>query len=182
MPERQLNTKLQRDLKNEASLVYDVIEVSRRHQNLEKALRYFLVDKVVCKDFDTAAKLQLKHKLRDIVCEDGTEFKQGMISGGQHSNIFNLQLGQYKLDKEVTKLVEEITQLDNRLQKLKESESSELGMSRAMKEVSRAETECEIAKNKIAEKDREIKAFQDSQTDSLKTIKSLEAQIEDFSK
>lgn len=180
VPERQLNSRLQKELKNEGNLVYDVIEVSRRHQTLEKALRYFLVDKVVCKDFDSAVKLQKKHNLRDIVCEDGTEFKQGMISGGQHQNVFNLELGQFKLNKEVTKLVEEIAQLDNKLQKLKEGENSEVAMSRALKEVSRAETELEIAKNKVIDKEREIKSFKDTQTDTLKTLKTLESQITDL--
>ena len=35
-------------------------------------------------------------------------------------------------------------------------------MSRALKEVSRAETELEIAKNKVIDKEREIKSFKDS--------------------
>jgi hypothetical protein len=51
-----------------------------------------LADKVVCKDFDTAVKLQ-RLGLKDIVTYDGTEFKQGLISGGQHKNIFNVNLG-----------------------------------------------------------------------------------------
>lgn len=68
-------------MKNEGSLVYDVLEVSRRHQHLDKAIRYFLGDKVVCKDFDTGVKLQ-RMGVKDIVTEEGTEFKQGMISGG----------------------------------------------------------------------------------------------------
>ena len=91
-----------------------------------------------------------------------------------------MELGQFKLNKEVTKLIEDISQLDNKLQKLKEGENSELGLSRALKEVSRAETELEIAKNKVIDKDREIKSFQDSQTDTLKILKTLESQIADL--
>jgi len=46
-------------------------------------VRYFSADKVIVKDFAAAVKLQ-KLGLKEIVTEDGTEFKQGMISGGQH--------------------------------------------------------------------------------------------------
>jgi len=42
--------------------------------NLERAIRYFLFDKVVCDDFDTAVKVQALG-VRDIVTLDGTEFK-----------------------------------------------------------------------------------------------------------
>ncbi len=87
-----MNNKLARDLQQDGCLVYEVVEISRKHQLLDQALRYFLGDKVVCKDFDTAVKLQ-KRGVRDIVTHDGTEFKQGMISGGQHTNIFKLNLG-----------------------------------------------------------------------------------------
>ena len=55
-------------------------------------MRYFSGDKVVAKTFDIAARLQAK-KIKEIVTEDGTEFKQGMISGGHHTNIFDLSLG-----------------------------------------------------------------------------------------
>jgi chromosome segregation ATPase len=45
-------------LKGEGHLVYDVIEVSRNMALLDRAVRYFLGDKIVCKDFETATKLQ----------------------------------------------------------------------------------------------------------------------------
>ena len=67
VPERQLNAKLQKELKNEGHLVYDVVEISRRHAHLDRAIRYFLADKVVCKDFDTAVKLQRLAGVKDIV-------------------------------------------------------------------------------------------------------------------
>lgn len=101
-----------------------MLEVSRRHQHIDKAVRYFLADKVVCKDFDTAVKLQ-RMGFRDIVTEDGKEFKPGMISGGQHTNIFNLNLGNFKMDREIKKLVDEIQTLESELTKLKELEKGE---------------------------------------------------------
>lgn len=57
VPERQINHKVTKDAKGEAHLVYDVVEISRSHPHLERAIRYFLGDKVVCPDFDTAVKL-----------------------------------------------------------------------------------------------------------------------------
>lgn len=59
---------------------------------MERAVRYFLGDKVVCKDFKQAAELQ-KKGVQEIVTEDGTMFNRGLISGGQQSNIFKVQLG-----------------------------------------------------------------------------------------
>lgn len=111
VPDRSINSKIAKDIKNEGSLVYDVVEVSRRHPLIERAVRYFLGNKVVCKDFDTAIKVQ-RMGIKDIVTEDGKEFKPGMISGGQHSNIFNLNLGM-RMDKEIKKLVDDISYLEN---------------------------------------------------------------------
>jgi len=85
-----------------------VIEVSRQDNALERAVRYFAGDKVVAKDFATAANLQQKKGIKDVISEDGTEFKQGMISGGQHSNIFNISLGTTSLDRQIVKLVDSI--------------------------------------------------------------------------
>ena len=68
---------------------------------------------MVAKDFDVAVKLQNSKGIRDLVTEDGTEFKQGMISGGQHSNIFgNLNLGTTQVDRNIIKLVEHIQKLE----------------------------------------------------------------------
>ncbi len=92
MPDRNIDHRISKELKGDGHLIYDVVEYSRVHPHLEKAIRYFLADKVVCKDFDTAVKLQ-RLGLKDIVTYDGTEFKQGLISGGQHKNIFNVNLG-----------------------------------------------------------------------------------------
>ena len=92
VPDRKINHGITKEFKGEGHLVYDVIEASRSHAHFERAIRYFLAEKVVCKDFDTAVKLQ-RLGLRDIVTFDGTEFKQGLISGGTHKNIFNVNLG-----------------------------------------------------------------------------------------
>lgn len=54
---RVSTAQISKDTKGEANLVYDVIEVSRVNPAIERAVRYFLNDKVVCKDFDTAVKL-----------------------------------------------------------------------------------------------------------------------------
>lgn len=94
VPDRQFARGLQAKLEgSDASLVYDVIEISRQDPMLEKAVRYFSVDKVVAKSFELAANLQKTKGIKDIVTEDGTEFKHGMISGGHHANIFNVNLG-----------------------------------------------------------------------------------------
>lgn len=81
VPDKTITASLHKKIHNIGNVVYDVIEISRRHTNLDKAIRYFLGDKVVCKDFDSAVKLQ-SMGLKDIVTEDGTQFRSGMISGG----------------------------------------------------------------------------------------------------
>jgi chromosome segregation ATPase len=124
VPEKQHNQGIKRLIGNQGELIYEVIEVSRKHANLDKAVRYFLGDKVVCKDFDLAVKLQ-GLGVKDIVTEDGTEFKQGMISGGVHQNIFNLNFGVFKLDSEWRKLFEVIKKLDEELQVLRQQEKED---------------------------------------------------------
>lgn len=72
--------------------MYEVIEIPRSELALDKAIRYFVGDKVFVKDFQSAAELQ-KRGVTDIVTEEGTLFNRGMISGGSHQNIFKLTLG-----------------------------------------------------------------------------------------
>jgi chromosome segregation ATPase len=97
------NMPSQRDKKNKisaqalqkynAQFLCDVIDVARK-ANIQKAVDYFVRDKIVCASFENAVSLQRETKCTNIVTLDGTEFKQGMVSGGQHtSNIFNLSLG-----------------------------------------------------------------------------------------
>ena len=50
--------------------------------------------------------------------EDGTEFKQGMISGGNHSNVFDLNLGTAQLDSNISKVVDKIQKLEREHSKL----------------------------------------------------------------
>lgn len=75
------------------------------------------------KDFKAAANLQ-KLGVKDIVTEDGTEFKQGMISGGQHTNIFNLMFGTNQLDRQITQLVGEVAALEQKYEGLKKAAGS----------------------------------------------------------
>lgn len=70
-----------------------MIDISKKDPLIERAVRYFTADKVVTKTFEMAARLQSEKSVKDLVTEDGTEFKQGMISGGHHANVFNLSLG-----------------------------------------------------------------------------------------
>ena len=88
--------------------VLDVIDVSKRNGGLvQRAINYFVGDKIVCGNFDQVIRLQREANCKNIVTLDGVEFKQGMISGGTSSqNIFNLNLGQFELDKDIKKLSE----------------------------------------------------------------------------
>lgn len=70
-------------------------------------MRYFCGDKVVTKTFDSAAQLQAIG-VKEIVTYDGTEFKQGMISGGNHGSVFNVNLGTSQLDSSISELVDKI--------------------------------------------------------------------------
>lgn len=162
VPDRQVKNHLTKELKGEGHLVYDIIEVSRNFSHLDRAMRYFLADKVVCKDFDTAVKLQRITK--DIITHDGTEFKQGMISGGTHKNIFGVNLGQLTLDRDIRKLTEEIGVLQRALADL--TEASDKDINRVVQEVSKTETEIEIIKQKITDNERALKSFKDNSADS----------------
>jgi len=76
VPDRNFSRGLQAKLDGaEASLIYDVIDISKKDPLLERAIRYFCADKVVTKTFDMAAKLQAQKGIKEIVTEDGTEFK-----------------------------------------------------------------------------------------------------------
>ena len=86
---------------------------------LEKSVRWFAADKVVAKTFAVAANLQGQKGVKDIVTEDGTEFKSGMISGGNHANIFNLSLGTAQLDNNISRVVDRVQKLENEHFKLR---------------------------------------------------------------
>lgn len=92
LPEQVPNPMLPK-LPKDTILVYQVIEVPRSEPLIDKAVKYFTGAKVFCKSFAEAKRLQKELQLKDIVTEDGTQFRHGMISGGNQPNIFKLQLG-----------------------------------------------------------------------------------------
>jgi chromosome segregation ATPase len=56
--------------------VLDVIDVSRKNNGLvQKAVDYFIGDKIVCKDFETVIKLQRNGHCKNIVTLDGIEYR-----------------------------------------------------------------------------------------------------------
>ncbi len=59
VPDRNFSRGIQAKLDGatNASLVYDVIDISKKDPLLEKAVRYFSGDKVVTKTFENAAHL-----------------------------------------------------------------------------------------------------------------------------
>jgi chromosome segregation ATPase len=69
--------------------LYEVVDVPRSEELLEKAVRFFIGEKVFCPAFSDAVKLQQKG-IKEIITADGTFFNKGMISGGSHQNIFKL--------------------------------------------------------------------------------------------
>ncbi len=90
--------------------------------------------------------------MKEIVTWDGTEFKQGMISGGQHKNIFSVNLGQMTLDRDIKKLSDEISHLHASLSEM--SSQDEDLIQRVLKDISRIETEQEILQHKLTDIDR----------------------------
>ena len=89
-----------------------------------------------------------------------------MISGGQHKNIFAVNLGQLTLDRDIKKLVDEITILQKGLSDLTDGENGDSEVNRYIKEISRTETEIEIGKQKLTDNERQIKSFLDLTADS----------------
>lgn len=77
-----------------------------------------------------------------------------MISGGQHKNIFSVNLGQITLDRDIKRLVEEITVLQKGLADLIDGQNGEKDHNLVVKEISKAETEIEILKQKLIENER----------------------------
>jgi len=66
--------------------ISEVIDVTKKNNGqVQRAVDYFVKGKIVCSDFDVAVKLQREGGCKNLVTLDGTEFKAGMISGGQNS-------------------------------------------------------------------------------------------------
>lgn len=169
VPDRNFSRGLQAKLDNsEASLIYDVIDISKKDPLLERAIRYFCADKVVTKTFDMAAKLQAQKGIKEIVTEDGTEFKQGMISGGHHANVFNLSLGINQLDSTISKVVDKVQRLEKEHMRLKQELEDDITSkeTKSMRQVSAIELELEALRDKKGAIARQILA----QTESCKEL------------
>lgn len=110
--------------------VKEVIETSRSNANMQRAVEHFTSNKVVCKDFQTAVNIQRQMGCKNIITLDGTEFKPGMVSGGQQNqNVFDLNLGQAELDRDIKRIQTHIQKLDEELNKhtasLKDAKATE---------------------------------------------------------
>ena len=68
-----------------------------------------------------------------------------MISGGQHKNIFAVNLGNLQLDRDIKNLSNEVAKLQSDLNELIEGEN-ESEHSIVVKEVTKIETEIDIIK------------------------------------
>ena len=151
VPDKSFSKGLQARLEGaDASPVYDVIDISRRDPLLERAIRYFSADKVVTKNFQSAAQLQAQKGIKEIVTEDGTEFRQGMISGGHHANIFNLSLGTAQLDGTISKVLDRVQKLEQEHMRLRQEFEDEIEAKerQALRQVSLTELELEALKDK----------------------------------
>lgn len=83
VPEKKISDELRQKVRAlDAGLVRDVVEVTRGIRHLERAVAYFVSDKVICEDFEQAAKLKRELKVKEIITRVGTVFKDGQISGG----------------------------------------------------------------------------------------------------
>lgn len=105
-----------RDLGGEA--LSDVIDVAStvRNTRVRVAVDYYTQGKVVCADFNQAVTIQRQAGIKHLVTLEGTEFKSGQISGGQHTGLSSMSLGQAQLQKEMKQLQDEITKLEEKCQ------------------------------------------------------------------
>lgn len=95
------------NLPKDVHYLIDVVEVSRKFVNVERAIRFFMGDKIVCKDFDAAIALQ-NRGFKHIITLDGTQFRRGMISAGKVSDELKQKSRMRTLDNEIKKLVDEV--------------------------------------------------------------------------
>ena len=163
--------------------VLDIIDVSRKNNGLvQKAVEYFVSDKIVCKDFDTVIKLQREgQSCKNIVTLDGIEYKQGMISGGTHSqNLFNINLGSYELDKDIKKLTDQIKRLSDKLDSQKFANKDNLSKeNKFRREVDNTEIEIERLKQTKESVEKQIKERKLKVTDLESQLKKTLKDIED---
>ena len=102
-------------------MVLDVIEVAKGIPNLEKAVRYFIGNKVVANDFEQATDFK-KQGVKDVITLNGTSFKEGMVSGGIQKGLFDVKLGSVQKDAEISKLVNRVGVLEKKLKEAREGD------------------------------------------------------------
>ena len=84
------------------------------------AVNYFIANKIVCDNFNSAMAIQKSNNTVKLITLDGTEVKNGMISGGQHSlNLFNINFGSFELDRDIKRIQNKISKLSETLSKNK---------------------------------------------------------------
>lgn len=76
-----------------------------------KAVDFYTQNKVVCTDFSQAIRLQREAGCRNIVTLDGSEFKSGQISGGCHTGLGAMNLGQAQVEQELRQVQGQVTKL-----------------------------------------------------------------------
>lgn len=98
-----------------------MIDVGRSSDGkLQMAVNYFIGNKIVCENFNSAMAIQKSNNAAKLITLDGTEVKNGMISGGQHSlNLFNINFGSFELDRDIKRIQNKISKLSETLTKNK---------------------------------------------------------------
>ena len=96
--------------------------------------------------------------MKEIVTYDGTEFKQGMISGGNHGSVFNVNLGTSQLDSSISELVDKIQRLEREHARLKQELEEDVTdkEARTVKQVTNIELELESLREKKQAVTRQI--------------------------
>ena len=116
------------------------------------AVNYFIGNKIVCDNFNTAMTIQRQNKAVKLITLDGTEVKNGMISGGQHSlNLFNINFGSYELDRDIKKIQTKISKLSDTLSKSKtELQQTASEENQIVRELAKNESEVENLEKQLA--------------------------------
>lgn len=153
---------------------------------MQRAVDYFTAGKVVCKDFQTAMKLHRQLGCKSIVTLDGTDFKPGMVSGGQHNqNVFDLNLGQAELDRDIKRIQTHIQKLDEQLtlhsNAMKEAKATECKNVRDLNlcenEIMQLEQHLAMAKSKITEIQTQKQMLSTQQSELEQSIHCVDQQL-----
>ena len=105
-----------------------------------------------------------------------------MISGGQHKNIFSVNLGQLSLDRDIKLLSNEIALLQKELAALTEGQGGDSQLNAVVKDTTRIETEIEIGKQKLTDLDRQIKQFKETTADQQTSLSKYEKDLGELDK